>query len=50
MGAVAPALGSAIGFVSELHGPTRLGSSVKRFELVAGLRTRNVDAPPYFSA
>ena len=50
IGAVAPAPGSAIGFVSELHGPTKLGSSVKRFELVAGLRTRNVGAPPYFSA
>jgi hypothetical protein len=50
IGAVAPAPGSAIGFASELHGPTRLGSSVKRFELVAGLRTRNVVAPPHFSA
>jgi hypothetical protein len=50
MGAVAPALGDPLKFASELPGPLRLGTSVTRFEMVAGWRNLNPVDLPSFSA
>jgi hypothetical protein len=50
LGAVAPTPGDPLSFASELPGPIKPGTSVKRFEMVAGLRNLNMVDLPNFSA
>lgn len=50
MGVVAPMFGAPLSFGSELPSPLRLGTSVTRFEMVAGIRNLNPVDLPNFSA
>ena len=50
MGALAPTGGDPLSFGSELPGPLRLGTSVTRFEMLAGWRNLNLVDLPTFSA
>jgi hypothetical protein len=50
MGAAARTAGDAFAFTSELPGPIQPGTSVKRFEMAAGLRNLNAADMPNFSA